>query len=554
MSFSDEQLLEFHDLLDRLVENNLSIDQKARLVELLENSDEARRHYVRFMDMSASLKHYAEELVGDDLVDDEFESSIFDSKLLRFVIVPLSIAAIFVVGLLVYPESWFPNPQNQIVEAKKHETQEVLKRPVPIVDAVAVLTKTVGIEWDENSAFRPELGQTLEPCNLSISKGLAQVEFLQGSTAILEGPVEFKVNNPNEGSLLQGKLRASVPPVARGFAIHLPKGKLIDLGTEFGLNVHSGGSTEIYVYRGKIIYEGKSGADYVSREVNGGEALFIDPYGSPNWMEMPSESFLGTADLAFRSMEHSQRRHAAWVDHSRMISKRPETILHYDFDNHSPWARVIKDKSNSESSSGNGAIVGCKWSEGRWSGKGALEFANKNDRVRLAIPHELSSITLSAWIRLEDFSSSISPIFFSEAGEHSMGWFLTKDGQVVLEIGTSQNSFKYISAVAFRKEKLGRWTHVATTLDKEQKMVSHYVNGRPFSREKLADSFILNIDKCILGQVPKKLGKSMNYPSFNGSIDEFSLFHFAYSSQDLRDMYEIGSPYELSNLFGPRIP
>ena len=92
MSFSDEQLFEFHDLMDRLVENNLSIDQKARLVELLENSDEARRHYVRFMDMSASLKHYAEELVGDDLIDDEFESSIFDSKLLRFVIVPLSIA------------------------------------------------------------------------------------------------------------------------------------------------------------------------------------------------------------------------------------------------------------------------------------------------------------------------------------------------------------------------------------------------------------------------------------------------------------------------------
>ena len=66
-----------------------------------------------------------------------------------------------------------------------------------------------------------------------------------------------------------------MPPVARGFAIHLPKGKLIDLGTEFGLNVHSGGSTEIYVYRGKIIYEGKSGADYVSREVNGGERFLL---------------------------------------------------------------------------------------------------------------------------------------------------------------------------------------------------------------------------------------------------------------------------------------
>ena len=123
---------------------------------------------------------------------------------------------------------------------------------------------------------------------------------------------------------------------------------------------------------------------------------------------------------------------------------------------------------------------------------------------------------------------------------------------MVLEIGTSK-LFQIHICGCLSKEKLGRWTHVATTLDKEQKMVSHYVNGRPFSRRKIADSFILNIDKCILGQVPKKLGKSMNYPSFNGSIDEFS-FSFRLLVPRLRDMYEIGSPYELSNLFGPRIP
>ena len=186
-----------------------------------------------------------------------------------------------------------------------------------------------------------------------------------------------------------------------------------------------------------------------------------------------------------------------WVDHSRMISRglKPFCIMILI-----TIVLVIKDKSNSDSSSGNG-VLSVVNGQGRWSGKGA-RICQQNDRVRLAIPRAFF-YNLSAWIKLEDFSSSISPIFFSEAGEHSMGWFLTKDGQVVLEIGTSQNSFKYISAVAFRKEKLGRWTHVATTLDKEQKMVSHYVNGRPFSREKLADSFILNIDKCILGQVPK---------------------------------------------------
>ena len=69
-------------------------------------------------------------------------------------------------------------------------------------------------------------------CKLKV--GLAQVEFLQGASVVLEGPVEFSTENPNEGSLLKGKLRAVVPKVATGFAINLPKGRVIDLGTDFG--------------------------------------------------------------------------------------------------------------------------------------------------------------------------------------------------------------------------------------------------------------------------------------------------------------------------------
>ena len=55
-----------HELLNGLVENNLSIKEKARLQTLLEESEWAREQYVRFMDMSASMGHYAEELIGDD--------------------------------------------------------------------------------------------------------------------------------------------------------------------------------------------------------------------------------------------------------------------------------------------------------------------------------------------------------------------------------------------------------------------------------------------------------------------------------------------------------
>ena len=164
------------------------------------------------------------------------------------------------------------------------------------------MTKAVGIKWSNQTGYRPSLGSTLDSSHLQIDEGLAQVEFLQGSTVILEGPVNFELLDDNEGALVLGKLRATVPKVARGFTVHLPKGKLVDLGTEFGLNVYEGGSTEIFVYRGKIRYHGENESkEEVIREVSGGEALFVDPYGYANWVEMPSEAFIGTADLAFRS-------------------------------------------------------------------------------------------------------------------------------------------------------------------------------------------------------------------------------------------------------------
>ena len=61
MSLTDEEILELHELLDALVENNLAGKRLRRLEEWLAESEAVRRHYVRFMDLSASLRHYAEE-------------------------------------------------------------------------------------------------------------------------------------------------------------------------------------------------------------------------------------------------------------------------------------------------------------------------------------------------------------------------------------------------------------------------------------------------------------------------------------------------------------
>jgi hypothetical protein len=552
---SDKDILELHELLDALVENNLPKDKLIRLENWISDNEEVRRYYVEFMDMSASLRHYAEELISDDT-----ESSIEEksNNLISFWKPFLAVAAVLILGIFFNQEFLnvsYNTDAPKVVRNKESDPTGPVQRKEIIVDTVAVLTKSVGITWDESANFRPNLGDTLEPSTLKLAKGLTQVEFLQGATVVLEGPVEFSLENPNEGSLSYGKLRAIVPKVATGFTISVPKGRVIDLGTDFGLHVHSGGSTELFVYQGNVIYEGETDSgESITREVSGGESIFVDPYGNANWVEMPSEPFISAADLAFRSMEESQRRHAAWVDLSNSISADPKTLLYFSFDNHSPWSRILRNESLANSTVQNGAIVGCSWSEGRWSGKGALSFKRKDDRVRLKLPSHLKSATFSAWLKIDSLAQSISPIICSDPS--TMGstcWSVNGNGQIVLRTRTAKGNVFYESAVAFRSDKLNRWAHVATTYNADDKMISHYVNGRSFSREKLIDPVILTFPKAMLGHSSSMPGANSGV-ALNGSIDEFGIFEGVYDEEKIRRIYEIGRPFKVPNAVSARLP
>jgi hypothetical protein len=549
MSLTDEETLELHDLLDGLVENNLSPAKRARLEQWIVESDEVRRRYVYFMDMSSSLVHFAEELISDETSEEKGLSA--GEKIVRFVRPVALIAALLVAGFYL-PRTFVENDKDS--EGIASNTGSSILPDAPeevIVDPVAVLTKTVGVEWSDEAEIKPELGNTLEPCRLKLESGLAQIEFLQGSTVVLEGPVEFEIINPNGGELFSGKLRASVPQVATGFSIEVPNGKIIDLGTEFGLHVHDGGSTEVFVYKGRVLYEGVAGEDEdVFREISGGESIFIDPYGFPRWVEMPTEPFMGKAELAYRSMEESQRRHSAWVQMSKEIARNPKTRLYFTFDNQDDWSRVLLDASTASQTPSNGAVIGCKWEEGRWAGKGALAFKRDNDRVRLNLPKHLSSATLVAWIKIDALPQSIAPIICAEP--LSLGaacWSINKQGQLALRVKSAKGFNLYESAVAFGKERVGRWTHVATTLDSESKMISHYVNGRSFSHERMSELVPLNFEKSLLGSssMPKAA-------ALRGSIDEFVLFEEAYKEDEIRRIYEIGRPYDPTNPFGSNSP
>ena len=57
MRLTDQEIIELHELLDDLVENNLAGKRLRKLEKWLVESEAVRRRYVRFMDLSASLRH-----------------------------------------------------------------------------------------------------------------------------------------------------------------------------------------------------------------------------------------------------------------------------------------------------------------------------------------------------------------------------------------------------------------------------------------------------------------------------------------------------------------
>jgi ferric-dicitrate binding protein FerR (iron transport regulator) len=86
---------------------------------------------------------------------------------------------------------------------------------------------------------------------LRINRGLAEIHFQCGARIVLEGPSTLELLASKSVRLTSGTLTARVPPTAVGFEVLSPHGKVIDLGTEFGVRSDNG-STEVYVFEGKV--------------------------------------------------------------------------------------------------------------------------------------------------------------------------------------------------------------------------------------------------------------------------------------------------------------
>lgn len=116
------------------------------------------------------------------------------------------------------------------------------------IGSVALLDDVV---WGPGQATL-DVGSRVTTGLLSIDGGTLQFRSDTGATATVSGPARIHVMSDMRLLAQSGRVTVRVEPGAHGFTIDTPTAAVVDLGTEFGIQVDPAGQTDVVVFEGSV--------------------------------------------------------------------------------------------------------------------------------------------------------------------------------------------------------------------------------------------------------------------------------------------------------------
>lgn len=143
----------------------------------------------------------------------------------------------------------------ELLAQNKQQDEENLMAALPVA---ATVTGVLDVDWADPTKTA-EYGELLQEGRvLSLKDGLIQLTFDSGAKLLVQGPADFVVRSEMRGTLDAGKISAVVPRRAHGFTVRTPSAEVIDLGTEFAIQVDELGSSEVHVFDGEVLAQALS--------------------------------------------------------------------------------------------------------------------------------------------------------------------------------------------------------------------------------------------------------------------------------------------------------
>ena len=227
---------EIDTLFSALVDGNLCDEQQERLGKLLEQYPEAQDIYLAYFDIHTELS-----LTGGlcNVIRDRSPEPVLRSSGIKSVLrirpVQRLLSGVAVIIVLVVT-IWLLS----------------LPRTGPSTPTVATLVSAKDAQW----AFEPShaaVSGGLAPGELQLEKGVAHIRMAAGAELVLKAPTIIELVESAAVRLKQGNLTVSVSDESTGFRVLTPMAHLVDVGTEFGVEVEESGTTEVHVFQGVVV-------------------------------------------------------------------------------------------------------------------------------------------------------------------------------------------------------------------------------------------------------------------------------------------------------------
>jgi hypothetical protein len=413
----------------------------------------------------------------------------------------------------------------------------------------AIVAKLDDVRWERAGGLQPSEGDVLAEGRLGLRSGRVTLAFLNGVMLTLEGPADLELVSMERVFCHRGKIRTHVPPGAEGFVVSSPGSYVVDLGTEFGLNVEADGRARVMVFEGEAdaaVLE-PSGSAQRNRNVTEHRALEIDPSRFQlNDTRAISESFVAppklttpplSVDPSYRDVVLAAHPWGYWRFESLDGGVVPNEVA-----GRTPL-RAFGPVRLADSGAGNRAVAfgpgrsdqylltDDRWAPPRDPGY-AVELWFSPERIGLA---ELAGLFVPRGegnydhlFQLELTSRNRESILFQRASIRFLHrWPPGYQG------GDNLFSDYYVPY---------RWHHVVAQMRGDQ--MALYVNGAPLPALPVDPGRLTEACQFILGQLkPLPRGpESWNNRPFVGQIDELALYDRPLSAEEVRRHHALGTP------------
>jgi hypothetical protein len=167
---------------------------------------------------------------------------------------------------------------------------------VPLKDPykdTAIMTDCINSQWSDTS--KPAgIGSELSfyDGDRFLNSGFIKLLFGSGAEVVIEAPASFRILSGNDLAMLSGRAYSTVTEKAKGFTVHTPHSEVMDLGTEFGVEV-IGDDASVHMIKGKAsVLTNSKLPEQKPVEITAGIAKWIGKNGATQDVRVDDKKFV----------------------------------------------------------------------------------------------------------------------------------------------------------------------------------------------------------------------------------------------------------------------